>query len=61
MTKRQSATGSRNVFKDIGVTNAEEHLVKGQLVSKIDSIMKRRRLKQTEAASLLRIKVSTLD
>ena len=61
MTKRQSATGSRNVFKDIGVPNAEEHLVKGQLVSKIDSIMKRRRLKQTEAASLLRIKVSTLD
>jgi predicted XRE-type DNA-binding protein len=59
MSKRQSETGSRNVFKDIGVPNAEEHLVEGQLVSKIDSIMKRRRLKQTEAASLLRIKVST--
>ncbi len=27
--------GSRNVFKDIGVPNAEEHLVKAQLVFKM--------------------------
>ena len=56
MSKRQAATGSRNVFKDIGVPNAEEHLVKAQLVSKIDGIMKQRRLKQAEAAGLLGIK-----
>ena len=29
-----------NVFADIGVTNAEEHLVKAQLVYKIDVLMK---------------------
>ena len=49
-------TGSRNVFKDIGVPNAEEHLVKAQLVFKIDTIMKQRRLKQIEIADLLGIR-----
>lgn len=47
--------GSGNVFKDLGFPNAEEHLVKAQLVFKIDSIMKERRLKQVEAAHLFRI------
>jgi len=36
--------------------NAEEHLVKAQLVFKIDAIMKDRGLKQLEAASLLGVK-----
>ena len=45
-------TGSRNVFKDLGLPNAEEHLVKAHLVFKIDAIMKKRRLKQVEAAAL---------
>jgi predicted XRE-type DNA-binding protein len=56
MSRRQSITESRNVFKDLGIPNAEEHLVKAQLVSKIDAIMKERRLKQAEAAGLLGIK-----
>jgi predicted XRE-type DNA-binding protein len=51
MKKRTYETGSRNVFKDLGVPNADEHLVKAQLVFKIDSIMKERRLKQVEAAA----------
>jgi hypothetical protein len=38
-------TGSHNVFKDIGLLNAEEHLVKAQLVFKIDAIMTERRIK----------------
>ncbi|HKN20906.1 MAG TPA: helix-turn-helix transcriptional regulator [Terracidiphilus sp.] len=56
MNKRQTATGSRNVFKDVGVPNAEEHLVKAQLVFKIDAIMKNRGLKQVEAAHLFGIR-----
>ena len=52
MNKRGYEIGSRNVFKDLGLPNAEEHLVKAQLVFKIDTIMKRRRLKQVEAAAL---------
>ena len=40
MSKHGYETGSRNVFKDLGVPNAEEHFVKAQLVFKIDTIMK---------------------
>jgi predicted XRE-type DNA-binding protein len=56
MSKQGYKIGSRNVFQDIGVPNADEHLVKAQLVFKIDSIMKERRLRQAEAADLLGIK-----
>ena len=56
MRKRRYEAGSGNVFKDIGVPNAEEHLVKAQLVFKIDVIMKDRGLKQVEAADLFGIK-----
>ena len=50
------ATHDRHVFKDLGIPNAEEHLVKAQLVFKIDTIMKDRGLKQAEAADLLGVK-----
>jgi predicted XRE-type DNA-binding protein len=56
MSKRVYESGTGNVFKDIGVPNAEEHLIKAQLVSKIDTIMKQRHLKQIEAASLFGVK-----
>jgi len=56
MSNRGTAVGSRNVFKDIGVPNAEEHLVKAQLVSKIDAIMKQRRLKQVKAPDLFGVR-----
>ena len=36
--------------------NADEHLVKAQLVFKIDTIMKERRLKQVEAAALFGVR-----
>ena len=48
--------GSRNVFADIGLPNAEEHLVKAQLVFRIDRLMKARRLKQADAARLFGVK-----
>src|SRR6267154_4921709 len=56
MNNRRYMNGSSNVFKDLGVPNAEEHLVKAQLVFKIDGIMKERRLKQVEAADLFGIR-----
>ena len=52
MSKKGYEVSGRNVFNDIGVPNADEHLVKAQLVYKIDTIMKKRRMKQTEAAAL---------
>jgi len=54
--KKRNGAGSRNVFADIGVPNAEEHLVKAQLVFKIDAILKARGLKQVEAAELLGVR-----
>lgn len=55
MSKKRYEIGSPNVFKDLGVPNAEEHLVKAQLVFKIDSLMKEGRLKQIDAADLFGI------
>jgi predicted XRE-type DNA-binding protein len=56
VSKKKYEIGGRNVFKDIGVPNAEEHFVKAQLVFKIDAIMKKRRLKQAEAADLFGVR-----
>jgi predicted XRE-type DNA-binding protein len=56
MSKKGYEIGSRNVFKDLGLPNAEEHLVKAQLVFKIDTILKKRRLKQVEAAALFGVR-----
>lgn len=56
MSRKGYEIGSGNVFQDIGVPNAEEHLVKAQLVFKIDAIRKERHLKQIEVADLLGIR-----
>jgi len=56
MSRNGYEVGGRNVFKDIGVPNADEHLVKAQLVFKIDTIMKKRRMKQTDAAALFGVR-----
>jgi predicted XRE-type DNA-binding protein len=49
-------TGSGNVFADIGLPNPNEHLIKAQLVYKIDGLMKAQGLKQVDAARLLGVK-----
>ena len=56
MSKKGHEAGGRNVFRDIGVPNADEHLVKAQLVYKIDTIMKKRRMKQADAAALFGVR-----
>ncbi|MGD0668355.1 MAG: helix-turn-helix transcriptional regulator [Bryobacteraceae bacterium] len=56
MSNKSYETGSHNVFRDIGVPNAEEHFVKAQLVFKIDKIMKERGMKQVDAASLFGVR-----
>ena len=52
MSKKKFDVGSGNVFKDLGLPNAEEHLVKAQLVYKIDAILKDRGLTQVQAGKL---------
>jgi predicted XRE-type DNA-binding protein len=56
MSKRGYEIGGRNIFEDLGVPNAEEHLVKAQLVFKIDAIIKKRHMKQREAAALFGVR-----
>jgi predicted XRE-type DNA-binding protein len=56
MKNTEYETGSGNVFEDIGVPNAEQHLLKAQLVFKIDTLMKNRRLTQVQAAGLFGVR-----
>lgn len=45
--------GSGNVFADLDLPDAETHFLKAELVTRIDKIIRQRRLKQVEAAKLL--------
>lgn len=47
--------GSGNVFADLGLPEADSHLLKAELVSRIDQIIRQRRLTQTKAAVILGI------
>ncbi len=51
--KEKIERGSGNVFADLGHPDAEAHLLKAELVSRIDRIIRQRKLKQVEAAELL--------
>ena len=53
MDKIKIERGSGNVFADLGRPDAEGHLLKAKLVTRIDAIIRRRGLKQVEAAKLL--------
>jgi predicted XRE-type DNA-binding protein len=48
--------GSGNVFADLGLDHPEEEKLKAELVRKIRDIIKRRRLTQHKAATLLGLK-----
>jgi len=55
MTKRKISgvaveTGTGSVYADLGYADAEEMVVKAQLVTKIAEIIKKKGLTQTEAA-----------
>ena len=45
-----------NVFADIGLPDAADHLVKAKLVFKIDALLQERGLKQSEVSTLLGVK-----
>ena len=58
MSKKDDARiepGSGNVFADLGRPDAETHLLKAELVARIDQIIRERRLTQARAAELLGI------
>ena len=45
--------GSGNIFADLGFPDADAHLVKAELVGRIDDIVRQRGITQTKAARLL--------
>lgn len=54
-------TSSGNVFADLGLENADELLVKAELVRKIRSIITKQQISQAEAADLLGIDQSKMS
>lgn len=45
--------GSKNIFADLGYADAETHLLKAQLVSRVQATMRDLKLTQTEAAKVM--------
>jgi len=57
MTKRkiEAHHGSGNVFADLGLPNAEERLLKANIVAELHRLIKQRELTQVKAAKLVGI------
>jgi predicted XRE-type DNA-binding protein len=53
---KKATLSSGNVFADLGFANPEEELLKAKLVREIRAIIKRRKLTQAKAATLLGLK-----
>ncbi len=53
MSRVHYEVGSGNVFRDLGLPDAEELDIKANLAIEIGRIIRRRRLTQSEAASML--------
>src|SRR5436305_14508835 len=47
---------SGNIFADIGLPNAEDHLVKAQIVAAIGNLIRNQKLTQTAAAKKIGLK-----
>lgn len=52
---------SGNVFADLALPDSDAHLVKADLVTRIDKIIRERGLKQVEAANLLGLSQSDVS
>ena len=54
-SKKDYTASSGNVFEDIGLPDAEDCLIKAELVSEIAAIIQERKLTQAEAARIMGI------
>jgi predicted XRE-type DNA-binding protein len=61
ITTPEHEIGSGNVFADTGLPDAETHLLKAQLVSRIQDALDGRKLSQTAAAALMGIRQPDLS
>ena len=53
VTETAVEAGSGNVLAELGLAAADEHIVKAELVTRIDAIVRQRGISQVEAARLL--------
>jgi predicted XRE-type DNA-binding protein len=53
--------GSGNIFADVGLPNAQEHLLKASLVVQLHRLIKARKLTQVAAAKLIGVKQPDLS
>jgi len=60
-TEEKVKRGSGNVFADLGCPESEVHLLKAELVTRIDRIIHYQKLKQVEAAKLLGLSQSDVS
>lgn len=51
----EHTVGSGNVYDDLGFSDSAERLAKAKLAMRIESVIEKRKLKQTEAAKILEI------
>ena len=51
--KTKIERGSGNVFADLGLPDAEAHLLKAEMVTRIDKIIRQHDLKQADTAELI--------
>lgn len=56
MRNKGDVANGKNVFADLGFPHAEEHLVKAELVFRIHNILKKRKMKQIDAAVLFGVR-----
>jgi predicted XRE-type DNA-binding protein len=59
MLKQERSSG--NVFADLGLPNADEHMIKAGLVLKIDHTIRQRALSQAAAAKVVGIDQPTVS
>lgn len=55
MSKRENTSirrGTGNVFADLGLPDAKTHLLKAELVSRLQDVLEEKQLTQTEAAKI---------
>lgn len=55
MAEMKIARGSGNVFRDLGFPDADDHLLKAELVMRLTALIKLRKLTQSAAAEILGI------
>ena len=56
MSKKEETTirrGSKNLFADLGYADPDTHLLKAQLVARIDELIRKQKLTQTQAAQIM--------